>query len=90
VLFLHFVEVGIGKFSGKFGGEIECGDNGNVWVYTGFQGEIFISLHIIAAMIASGVARAVLIKTVREIGFFAELVEESESEEEITENKTDN
>jgi hypothetical protein len=86
---LHFVEVGIGKFVGKFSDEIECCDDGCVWVYVGSKGNIFIALHIIGAMIASGVARAVFIKTVSAVGIFAELDEESESEEEIAENKKD-
>jgi nucleoside-diphosphate-sugar epimerase len=55
----------------------------------GSKGNIFIALHIIGAMIASGVARAVFIKTVSAVGIFAELDEESESEEEIAENKKD-
>ena len=82
VLFLHFVEVAIGKLIGKFSEDLACCDDGCEWVYLSSKGNIFIALHIIGAMIASGVARAVLIKTVSAVGIFAELDEESDSESE--------
>jgi hypothetical protein len=82
VLFLHFVEVAIGKLIGKFSDDLACCDDGCEWVYLSSKGNIFIALHIIGAMIASGVARAVLIKTVSAVGIFAELDEESDSESE--------
>lgn len=74
----HVFEVALGKLLDTFSNEIACCDDGCVWIYIGSKGNIFIALHIIGAMIGSGVARAVFIKTTQAQGIFAELEEEED------------
>jgi hypothetical protein len=80
VFLLQLIVVCLGKFLDSFSQEIACSEDGCMWIYTGAKGNLFIALHIIGAMMASGVARAVFIKTAKAHGIFAD-IEEDEVED---------
>lgn len=58
-----------------------------MWTYKGIKGNLFIALHIVSAMITSGIARAVFIKTAKAQGIFADVKEEDSDEEDEKDDK---
>lgn len=79
---------GTGKLTKFFTEEIQCAADGKMWVYTGSKGNFFIILHIIGGMMASGIARAVFIKTAKGHGIFPEITEDDDkAEQEVTKKK---
>lgn len=71
----HLVEVVLGLF--LFAGSIRCSGEGTCWTFSSSKGNLFVTLHIIGAMLGSGVARAVFIKTPTAHGIFADVEEDA-------------
>ena len=74
LFFWHLVEVLLGQF--LFAKTIGCSSDGTCWHFNSSKGNLFIALHIIGAMLGSGVARAVFIKTPNAHGIFAQIEED--------------
>ena len=85
VFLFHIVELALAY--DKFTDDIRCSHDGDTWIYTGAKGNLFIAVHIIVSMMASGVARAVFIKTPKATGIFADINEGDSDTEEKKEQK---
>ena len=78
----HVFELILGKGLDAFTDSIMCSADGNKWIFATAKGNLFMMLHIIGTMMATGMARAVFIKTAKANGFFDGVDEASDQEEE--------
>ena len=78
----HVFELILGKGLDAFTDSIMCSSDGQKWIFATAKGNLFMMLHIIGTMMATGMARAVFIKTAKANGFFDGVDEESDKEEE--------
>lgn len=56
--------------------QIACSQDACIWIFTGFKGHLFFTLHIVVGMMSGGIARAVFVKTAKAQGIFAPIEEE--------------
>ena len=78
----HVFELILGKGLDAFSDSIMCSSDGQKWIFATAKGNLFMMLHIIGTMMATGMARAVFIKTAKANGFFDGVDELSDKEEE--------
>ena len=66
----HIFELVLGKGLDSFTDSVMCSDDGKKWLFSSAKGNLFMMLHIIGTMMATGMARAVFIKTAKAEGYF--------------------
>ena len=74
-------ELVLAKMLDVFTDSFSCSADGKHWIYTSSKGNLFFTLHIMGAMLGTGMTRAVFIKTAKTEGIFGGLDGEDDIKE---------